>query len=204
MIAIRRLELGLPGLIIGVVAGLIAGGLSLLAGQPIGWAALSTVTLAAPLGLLGAGYSLMLGHGLFRPGVFAPAALYWMVGFPLGRLCQESMTDLALSGRVSLTESLPAFLAFQAMVSVGFAIGFIWLHERLAPYWLMRIQDDNPRARALLGRYVTYSEALWQAKEKREAARRERRDAHGVRADLRSPPDALRPGRAGDARSRRR
>jgi hypothetical protein len=177
MTAIRRLELGLPGLCIGVVAGLIAGGLSLLAGQPAGWAAISMLGLAVPLGLFGALYGMLMGHGVFRPGVFAPAAFFWIVGFPLGRLIQESVTGLALAGRISITEGVPQFLAFQAMVSVGFALGFVWLHERLAPYWFMRIQDGNPHARLLLARYIEHSHALWQAKESRDAARRARRDA---------------------------
>ncbi len=181
MTTVRHLALGLPGLCIGVVAGLIAGGLSLLAGQPAGWAAISMLGLAAPLGLFGALYGMLMGHGLFRPGVFAPAAFFWIVGFPLGRLIQESVTGLALAGRISIAEGVPQFLAFQAMVSVGFALGFVWLHERLAPYWFLRIQDGNPYARALLARYIEHSRALWQAKESRDAARRARRDARSGR-----------------------
>lgn len=165
----RQAELALPGALIGVVAGAVAGGLTLLAGQPAGWAAISALTLALPLGLLGAGYSVLLGQNLFRPGVFAPAGLYWLAGFPLARLFQETVTGLAVFGHVSLPGGVAGFLAYQAMVSLGFAIGFLWLHERLMPHWLMRLRERNPRARELFAAYVEHAEALWLAKERRRA-----------------------------------
>lgn len=165
----RQAELALPGALIGVVAGAVAGGLTLLAGQPAGWAAISALTLALPLGLLGAGYSVLLGRNLFRPGVFAPAGLYWLAGFPLARLFQETITGLVVFGHVSLPGGVAGFLAYQAMVSLGFAIGFLWLHERLMPHWLMRLRERNPRARELFAAYVEHAEALWLAKERRRA-----------------------------------
>nr|BFE88098.1 hypothetical protein GCM10020093_106990 [Planobispora longispora] len=60
----------------------MAGGLTLLAGRPVGWAAVSALALALPLGILGAGYGLLTGQGVIRLGVFAPAGLYWLAGFP--------------------------------------------------------------------------------------------------------------------------
>ncbi|WP_344982172.1 hypothetical protein [Streptosporangium fragile] len=165
----QHAELALPGALIGVVAGAVAGGLTLLAGQPAGLAATSAVTLALPLGLLGGGYGILMGRGLFKPGLFAPAGLYWLAGFPLSRLLQETVTGLASFGRVTLSGGLPGFLAYQAMVSLGFAIGFVWLHERLMPPWLMRLRERNPQARELLAAYVEHAEALWLAKERRRA-----------------------------------
>ncbi|WP_344920805.1 hypothetical protein [Streptosporangium oxazolinicum] len=162
-------ELALPGALIGVVAGTMAGGLTLLAGQSSGWAAISALTLALPLGLLGAGYGVLLGHGLFKPGLFTPAGLYWLAGFPLARLFQEAVTGLVVFGQVSLPGGTAGFLAYQAMVSLGFAIGFVWLHERLMPHWLMRLRERNPQARELFAAYVEHAEALWHAKERRRA-----------------------------------
>ncbi|MEU8382975.1 hypothetical protein [Streptosporangium sp. NPDC048865] len=165
----RQAELALPGALIGIVAGAVAGGLTLLAGQSAGWAAISALTLALPLGLLGTGYSILLARNLFRPGLFAPAGLYWLAGFPLARLFQETITGLAVFGQVSLPGGVAGFLAYQAMVSLGFAIGFLWLHERLMPHWLMRLRERNPRARELFAAYVEHAEALWLAKERRRA-----------------------------------
>lgn len=151
------LELALPGASIGAVAGALAGGLTLLAGQPPARAALSALALALPLGLFGGLYGVLLGRGVFRPGTFGPVGLFWMAAFPAARLLQESLVSTTGAG---MTDGVPAFLAYQAMVSLGFAIGFVWLHERLMPYWLMRRAPGNPRAEELFGLYVRHARAL--------------------------------------------
>src|ERR1043166_90645 len=92
-------EVGLPGFIVGLIAGVVAGGLALLVGQPTDWAAVTGFSLGVPLGLLGAGYGLLIALGKVRLGGFAPAALYWLIGFPLARLLQEVLTGLLLAGR---------------------------------------------------------------------------------------------------------
>ncbi|MFG1702519.1 hypothetical protein ACFLIM_04935 [Nonomuraea sp. M3C6] len=150
----HSLELALPGASIGAVAGAMAGGLILVAGQPIGMAALSALALAVPLALFGGLYGVLLGHGVFRPGTFGPVGLFWVAAFPASRLVQESVVGIGLEDGV-----LP-FLAYQAMVSLGFAIGFVWLHERLMPHWLVRRAAGNPHAEALLGLYVRHAQAL--------------------------------------------
>lgn len=151
----HSLELAPPGAAIGAVAGAMAGGLTLFAGQPAGTAALSAFMLALPLALCGAAYSMALGHGPFRLGTFAPAGLYWMAAFPMSRLLQESV--VATGG---MRDGVLPFLAYQAMVSLGFAIGFIWMHERLMPRWLLRLRAHNPRARDLLDLYVRHAGAM--------------------------------------------
>jgi hypothetical protein len=170
-------EVAFPGFAVGVLAGLMAGGLTLLAGQQTGWAVISALSLAVPLGLLGAGYGVLLGRNLFQPGVFAAAGLYWLVGFPLSRLFQETVTSMAVFGRTMLAGDLPGFLAYQAIVSLGFAIGFVWMHERLAPPWFARVADRNPVASEVLGRYIAHADALWRVRERRRALRRSEKGA---------------------------
>ncbi|WP_431929763.1 hypothetical protein [Nonomuraea jabiensis] len=150
----HSLELALPGASIGAVAGAMAGGLTLFAGQPTGMAALSALSLAVPLALFGGLYGVLLGHGVFRPGTFGPVGLYWVAAFPMARLAQESLVGIGLADGV-----LP-FLAYQAMVSLGFAIGFVWLHERIMPHWLIRRAAANPVAKDLLGVYVRHAGML--------------------------------------------
>ncbi|MFG6190680.1 hypothetical protein [Nonomuraea sp. JJY05] len=150
----HSLELALPGASIGAVAGAMAGGLTLFAGQPTGMAALSALSLAVPLALFGGLYGVLLGHGVFRPGTFGPVGLYWVAAFPVSRLAQESLVGIGLADGV-----LP-FLAYQAMVSLGFAIGFVWLHERIMPHWLIHRAAANPLAKDLLGLYVRHAGML--------------------------------------------
>ncbi|MET7330049.1 hypothetical protein [Nonomuraea sp. NPDC005650] len=150
----HSLELALPGASIGAVAGAMAGGLTLFAGQPTGMAALSALSLAVPLALFGGLYGVLLGHGVFRPGTFGPVGLYWVAAFPVSRLAQESLVGIGLADGV-----LP-FLAYQAMVSLGFAIGFVWLHERIMPHWLIRRAAANPLAKDLLGIYIRHAGML--------------------------------------------
>ncbi|WP_345399331.1 hypothetical protein [Nonomuraea salmonea] len=140
----------------------MAGGLTLLAGQPTGMAALSALALAAPLALFGGMYGVLLGHGVFRPGTFGPVGLYWMAAFPLSRLLQESVAGIGMA------DGVPLFLAYQAMISLGFAIGFLWMHERLMPHWLVRVAGGNPVASELLEQYVRYAQMM----QTRKGARR--------------------------------
>jgi hypothetical protein len=63
------------------------------------------------------------------------------------------------------------FLAYQAMVSLGFAIGFLWLYERITPAWLAHIKEHNPYAERVYGRYVAHAEAVWAARERKRARR---------------------------------
>ncbi|MFC4566052.1 hypothetical protein ACFO4E_29710 [Nocardiopsis mangrovi] len=157
---VRYAEVAVPGIAIGLVAGAFAAGVAALAGLP----AVQTVTIAAalgiPLALLGAGYCVLLAMGRFGVGAVGPAALYWLVGFPLARLIDEYAVAQVLGHDSVLREPLLSFLLFQALLSIGFAIGFLWLHERLAPSWLIRIRGHNPVAADLVERYLNQVEAL--------------------------------------------
>lgn len=169
-------EVGVPGAAIGAVGGVVVGLLALVVGQPAGWAAVSALTLGLPLALLGGGYGMLVARGWFRPGVFAPVALYWMAGFPLARLLHETVTPVLLGGNATPPDGVLTFLVFQALVSMGFAIGFIWLHERVAPLWLMRIQGHNPDAQRVFVTYAEHAEAMWVARERKRARRQAGRD----------------------------
>ncbi|MGI5521758.1 hypothetical protein ACQEUX_12475 [Micromonospora sp. CA-259024] len=164
-------ELALPGAGIGVIAGVAVVGLALLVGQPVGWSVTAGVALGLPLALFGGGFGLLLASGVISPGVFAPAALYWLVGFPLARLLHEGLAGLLIAGRPALPPDVLGFLAYQAIVSLGFAIGFSWLHERIAPGWLRRIRHRNPRAERLYVFYLRHAEAQWKARESRRQTR---------------------------------
>ena len=167
-------EISAPGAAIGVVAGVAVGAMSLFAGFPVGWAIVGTLTLGAPLALFGAGYAVLVALGRFKVGVFAPAAVYWMVGFPVSRLVHETMTPAVLGGSPTPPDDVLAFLAFQALVSLGFAIGFIWLFERVAPAWLVTIKGRNPAAEQLYSHYAHHAAAMWEARERRRARRSDR------------------------------
>jgi hypothetical protein len=164
-------EISAPGAAIGVIAGAVVGGMSLFAGFPVGWAIVGMLTLGVPLALFGAGYAVLIALGHFKVGVFAPAAVYWMVGFPVSRFVHETMTPAVLGGSPAPPDDILTFLAFQALVSLGFAIGYIWMFERITPAWLVNIKDHNPAAERLYGRYAHHAAAMWEARERRRARR---------------------------------
>lgn len=169
---LRTGELAFPGFVVGFIAGVVAGGLAGIVGQPAGWALVSTISLGIPLGLLGAGYGLLAAYRKVRIGAFAPMALYWLVAFPLARLAHELLTWLLLTGTARLPQDLLGFLAYQALVSAGFAIGFLWLHERLAPRWWRRVADRNTDAALVYRAYAEHAKQVYQAREARRASRR--------------------------------
>jgi hypothetical protein len=148
------MELLLPGFVIGLSAGSIAGGLAVLGHLPAGYVAGTAVGLGLSLALAGAGYNALLAAGRLRMGGVAPAAAYWIVCFPAARAVHEFVLDLSLGRPLGLPDTTPAFFGFQALVGVGFAIGFVWLHERIAPLWWMRIRNRNPRAQQYMDVYV--------------------------------------------------
>ena len=164
-------RLTLPGLAVGFIAGVVAGGLAAVVGQPTGWARVSALTLGVPLGLLGGGYTMLLINGKVRLGGFAPAAVYWLVGFPLARLLHEVLTRLILTGEPGLPPDPLGFLAYQGIVSAGFAIGVLWLHERVAPRYWQRLAEHDDQARDVYLRYASHAKVIVEANERRRAAR---------------------------------
>jgi hypothetical protein len=169
-----HLEVGLPGFAVGFIAGSVAGLMAAVVGQPWNWAVVAACTLGVPLGLLGAGYSLLLAGGHVRVGGFTPACLFWLFGFPLSRLTQEVATRLVLTGEPSFPPDVLGFLAYQAFISAGFAIGFLWLHERLAPQWWRRMSEHNPVAADVYRRYAVHAQAMRSARDRRREGSRTR------------------------------
>jgi hypothetical protein len=167
----RLARLTLPGLAVGFIAGVVAGGLAAFVGQPAGWALVSALTLGVPLGLLGAGYTMLLIRGKVRLGGFAPAAAYWLIAFPVARLLHEVLTRLIITGEPGLPPDPLGFLAYQGIVSAGFAIGFLWLHERVAPRYWQRLAQHDPDVREVYMKYAKHAQMVVEAEERRRAAR---------------------------------
>jgi hypothetical protein len=182
MEAMRRLFLlTLPGLVVGFIAGVLAGGLTAVVGQPTGAAVVAALALGVPLALMGGGYTMLLINKRVRLGGFAPAALYWLIGFPVARLLHELAVSWYVAGTPTLPPDTLGFLAFQGIVSLGFAIGFLWLHERMAPRWWARLAAHDEVAREVYLRYAGHAQAMYDAKERRKKAARGSRGLTGTR-----------------------
>jgi hypothetical protein len=169
-------ELAFPGFAVGMLSGTMAGGLAAIVGQPAGWAMIYALALGLPLGLFGGGYSVLVVRGIARPGTFAAAGLFWLVAFPLARFIQEVLARLLIAGEPSAPPELAGFLGYQAALSAGFAIGFLWMHERIAPQWYQKVAPHNPAAAEVFSRYVTHSTTLRQVRQARRDEKARRRD----------------------------
>jgi hypothetical protein len=139
-------ELTLPGVVIGLLGGVILGVVIAGGGEPFHVALFAAVTLGVPLAVAGAGYEILMAQGRIPLGVLTPVALYWAVGFTLARVFQTALLDLYAGSEVAVPYGWLDFLAYQALVSVGFGIGYWWLHENFAPLWWIRIRERNPVA----------------------------------------------------------
>ena len=153
-------EYSVPAASVGAAAGLFAGGLAAFAGQPAGWAVVTGLGLGVPLMLFGAGYAVLVALGKVPAGVFAPAAVYWVIGFPLALLVHSVVTSWVVAGTPGLPPEPWKFLAFRALISMGFAIGFLWMHEQLGRHWWPRILDHNIYARRTVEQYSHLAAAL--------------------------------------------
>jgi hypothetical protein len=153
-------ELTLPGISIGLGSGAIAGGVALLGGLSVSFAATTALTLGIPLAVFGMGYDILLARGKVRLGVAAPAAVYWLLLFPLARLLHEVSFDIFSGNAISLPDAVLPFLVFQAMLSVGYAIGFVWLHEHVFPNWWIRIREHNPVADRYVEQYMAQAATM--------------------------------------------
>jgi hypothetical protein len=153
-------ELTLPGVVIGLLGGVILGVVVAGGGESFDVALFAALTLGVPLAAAGAGYELLLAQGRIPLGVLTPVALYWAVAFTVSRVAQTALLDLYAGGEVAVPHGWLDFLVYQALVSVGFGIGYWWLHENFAPLWWIRIRDHNPVADHMVGVKLQYAVAV--------------------------------------------
>jgi hypothetical protein len=168
-------ELTLPGVAIGVLGGVILGVVVAGGGASFDVALFAALTLGVPLAAAGAGYELLLAQGRIPLGVLTPVALYWAVAFTVCRVFQTALLDLYAGSEVAVPHGWLDFLAYQALVSVGFGIGYWWLHENFAPLWWLRIRDRNPVAEHFVSVKLQYAEAADAQRARREQRQQARR-----------------------------
>jgi hypothetical protein len=172
-------ELALPGALIGLLGGLIAGGVAAMGGLSLPIVLVVTLGLAIPLALAGAVYELLLATGKFPLGTLAPAALLWCIAFPPIRIAHAALTDLVAGDSLAVPYGWAAFIVYQVLVSVPFAIGFWWLHENFAPRWWFHIRGRNPVADHWIRVQLQYAAAAEEEKELRRARAQARRRRRG-------------------------
>ena len=176
----RLLELALPGIAIGLLGGLIAGSAMAAGGLALDVAVFAAVTLALLLALAGAGFELVLATGRFPLSALTPVALYWVVAFPLVRIIHAAALSLYAGDAVAVPHGWLDFVVYQMLLSVGFGIGYWWLHENFAPRWWLHVRDRNPIAAQYMAVLIHHVAATEQQKQQRERRRRKsRRDPGG-------------------------
>ena len=168
-------ELALPGALIGLLGGMIAGGLAAMSGLSPAVVVVMGLGLAVPLALAGAAYELLLATGRLPLGPLAPAALVWVIAFPPIRIVHAAVTDLVAGDPVAMPYGWAAFAVYQVLVAVPFAIGFWYLHENFAPRWWFHIRERNPVADHFVRVKLQYAAAAEEEKEKRRARAQARR-----------------------------
>jgi hypothetical protein len=171
-------ELTLPGVLIGLLGGGIAGGISLAGDLPPGVALISAVGLGLPLALAGAGYEILLAQGRAALSMLTPVALYFAVTFPVARVIEAALVDLYAGSAVAVPHGWLDYVIYQVLVSVGFGIGYWWLHENFAPRWWFHIRERNPVADHFVRvqlQYAGAAEAERESRRQRQQARRAKR-----------------------------
>ena len=178
-------ELALPGATIGLLGGVIAGVMAAVGGLTLGVTLIAAVALALPLALGGAGYDLLVARGRIPLGPLAPVAIYWAVAFPVARIIHASIVNVSAGDRVAVPHGWLDFVVYQMLLSVGFAIGFWWLHQNLAPRWWFRLRDRNPVASHFMHQQLQFvhwlHEERQQQRQERQQQRRERKQRRGRR-----------------------
>jgi hypothetical protein len=165
-------ELAVPGVAIGLLGGLIAGGVAAAGGLALDIALVTGLALAVPMALAGAGYELLLAQGRVPLSALTPMAIYWIVAFPVVRVLHAGITDAYAGDPVAVPHGWAAFLVYQALLSVAFAIGYWWLHENFAPRWWFHLRERNPVADHFIGILLAHMAETEEARQRREARRK--------------------------------
>jgi hypothetical protein len=153
-----RVELTLPGAVIGLLAGTIAGGLAAVGGLSPALAILSVLALGLPLAAIGAFYDVLLAQERVPLGVLTPMAAVWLIGFPACRIAHAVVVSFFDSSDVIVPNGWLDFVIYNILLSVPFAIGFWWLHENFATRWWMHLEDRNPVAAGFMAVLVNSAE----------------------------------------------
>lgn len=139
---------------------MLIGLLSVAGGGSVGAALVATLILGLPLALFGVLYDVLLVAGRMGVGTIAPAVAFWLPLFPLARLLNEVLSDVVAGNSIALPSGIAGFLAYQALLSLGFAIGWVFVHDQLGPLWWLRVRAHNPVAARLIERYAEQAAAL--------------------------------------------
>ena len=188
-------ELMVPGAAIGLVGGIVAGVLGAFGGLSLPLALAAAVSLALPLALAGAIYELLLTMGRIPLGPLGPMALFWAIGFPLARAVNAAAVNVFAGDPIAVPHGWLDFMVYNMLLSVGFAIGFWWLHQNYAPRWWFRIRDHNPLANYFINSQLRF--IGWQA-EQREADRKDRRGRRAAKRGSRAAASAATHGEQSD------
>jgi hypothetical protein len=180
------MELVVPGTVIGLLGGLIAGGMAAAGGLSPGLALFSALALGLPLAGVGAAYEILLAKGRLPLGPLAPAALVWLVGFPVCRVVHAVLVNMYAGSDVTVPHGWLDFVVYSMLLSVGFAVGFWWLHENFAPRWWMHLEHRNPVARYFMSVLVRGVQEREEQRKPRERRRRRRAKHPAARAGGRS------------------
>jgi hypothetical protein len=173
-------DLALPGVVIGVIAGAIAGFIAIIANLSIEVVVVTSLGLGLPVAAVGAYYELLLARGKAPLGTLGPMALVWAIAFPPIRVAHAALTDLVAGQQVAVPHGWAAFIVYQFLVAVPFAIGYWWIHENFAPRWWFHIRERNPVADHFVRVQLQYAEAA-EAEKQRQRQRREAKRAKRLR-----------------------
>lgn len=168
-------ELMVPGVAIGVFSGLIAGGLGVMAGASPAVIVIAAVTLALPLALGGAIYDLLVTMGRIPLGPLAPMALFWIVGFPLARIMNAALVNTVAGDPIAVPHGWLDFIVYNMLLSVGFAIGFWYMHQNYAPRWWFHLRDRNPVAAYFINTQLAFLGWQGEARLNKRQVRRAKR-----------------------------
>jgi hypothetical protein len=164
-------EMALPGVVIGLLGGMIAGGLAAGSGLSLPVVLVAAVGLAVPLAVVGGYYEILLAKGRLPLGTLAPAALVWLIAFPPIRIVHAALIDLVAGEPAAVPHGWAAFIVYQVLVAIPFAIGYWWLHENFAPRWWFHIRARNPVADHFIRVQLQYAGAAEEEKERRRQKR---------------------------------
>jgi hypothetical protein len=152
-----------------------------MVGEAFHVALFAFVVLSVPLAIFGAGYEILLAQGRFPLGMLTPVVLYWAVAFTISRVIEAALLDLYAGSDVAVPHGWLDFVVYQALVSVGYGIGYWWLHENFAPRWWYAIRERNPVADHMVRVKLEYAVAAEREKERRREQREATRAKKGRR-----------------------